>query len=353
VAAAADLQPARQLQPDQLVVPVVRAGDDPGHRGVRRDSAVPRRAVAGRRPVPGDRDGHRLGPHHHLDRAPQRRVGREPPELAVDHPVTGGAGHDLGRPQELGGPPGGRRGVHVLGRAGLLDPAVAHDDDHVGERQGLLLVVGDEQGAGAGGPEDRGDLLAQRHPQPGVERGERLVEQHDLGLVGQGPGEGDALALAARQLVGVGPGPVGEADQLEALLDAARPRLAEADVAGHGQVREQRTVLEDHAHPPLVGLLPRAVAGDEPVADGDGAGVGHLEAGDDPQQRRLARAARPEQGHELALPDLQRRPGDRPRAAERLVDVAGPDRGRAAHDPTLGDGDIGSSGCTPAPIRRT
>ena len=71
------------------------------------------------------------------------------------------------------------------------------------ERQRLLLVVRDEQGAGRRGPQDRRHLLPQRHPQAGVERGERLVEQHDLGLVGQGAGQRDALALAARQLVGI------------------------------------------------------------------------------------------------------------------------------------------------------
>ncbi len=65
-------------------------------------------------------------------------------------------------------------------------------------------------------------LLAQRVAQPGVERRERLVEQHDLGVGGQGAGERDALALAARQLVRVVAGPVGQADELEALLRRAR-----------------------------------------------------------------------------------------------------------------------------------
>ena len=57
--------------------------------------------------------------------------------------------------------------------------------------------------------------------QAGVERGERLVEQHDLGIGGQRAGERDPLALTARQLVRVRAGAAGEADQLEALR---RPR---------------------------------------------------------------------------------------------------------------------------------
>ena len=43
----------------------------------------------------------------------------------------------------------------------------------------------------------RRELLAQA----GVERGERLVEQHETRLAGEGAGERDALLLAARELV--------------------------------------------------------------------------------------------------------------------------------------------------------
>ena len=94
--------------------------------------------------------------------------------------------------------------------------------------------------------------------------------------------------------------PVGEADQLQALLDPALAGLAEPDVVGHGQVGEQRAVLEHHADAAPVGLDPGAVPGDHPAADRHGAGVGHLEPGDDPEQRGLARAARAEQRHHLA-----------------------------------------------------
>ena len=40
-----------------------------------------------------------------------------------------------------------------------------------------------------------------RDPQAGVEGGERLVEQHEFRLAGQGPGQRDALLLAAGELV--------------------------------------------------------------------------------------------------------------------------------------------------------
>ena len=96
-----------------------------------------------------------------------------------------------------------REVVDLERRADLLDPALAHDHDPVGQRERLLLVVGDVDG---GDPElalDRPDLLAQDDPDLGVERGQRLVEQQDLRLDGQRAGEGHALLLAAGQLVRV------------------------------------------------------------------------------------------------------------------------------------------------------
>ena len=186
--------------------------------------------------------------------------------------------------------------------------------------------MGDEQRARPRRAQDAGDLLAQRLAQPGVERRERLVEQHDLGIGGEGARERDALALAAGQLVRVVAGAVGEADELEALGHALAPLGAEADVAGHRQVREQRAVLEDHADPPVLGLDPHAVAGHGAARDRHAARVGLLEAGDHAQQRGLARAARPEQGHQLARGHAQAGAGDRPSAAERLLDALRVDR---------------------------
>ncbi len=50
---------------------------------------------------------------------------------------------------------------------------------------------------------DLADLLAQRHADLGVERRQRLVEQQQLGLGRQRPGERHALLLAAGELVGI------------------------------------------------------------------------------------------------------------------------------------------------------
>ena len=66
-------------------------------------------------------------------------------------------------------------------------------------------------------------------------------------------------------------------------------------------MREERVLLEDRVHVALVGRRARDVV----AADQDLALVGLLEAGDHPQRRRLAAAARPEQREELALVDAQ------------------------------------------------
>ena len=90
------------------------------------------------------------------------------------------------------------------------------------------------------------------------------------------------------------------------LLDEAVRDLSEAE--GEGDVLEDRevgkegVVLEDGVAAPLV----RREAVDLAAVDGYDAGVGILEARDDPEEGRLAAARGTEKGEELALPDLQR-----------------------------------------------
>ena len=106
---------------------------------------------------------------------------------------------------------------------GLDDLAAVHDDDVVAQVAHEAQVVADEQVRDAEAllelEEQVDDLRADRH----VERRQRLVEDDDLGVLGDGSGDGDALALAARQLVRVALGhPRAEADQLEQLLGPRR-----------------------------------------------------------------------------------------------------------------------------------
>ena len=107
--------------------------------------------------------------------------------------------------------------------------------------------------------QQRDDLRLYRH----VEGGGGFVQHHEPRFQHHGPGDGDALALSARELVGIAVArfgfelhfPQGVHDQLFALLRGAAEAVdhqAFLDDLGHGQPRVQRSVgiLEDHLHVP-------------------------------------------------------------------------------------------------------
>ena len=142
----------------------------------------------------------------------------------------------------------------------LLDHAVVHDHDAVGELERLFLIVGDEHAGQV-------DLVVQP-PQPapqllpdlGVERAERLVEQQHFRLDRQRPRQRDALPLAAgelRRAAGrrgsrAAPAPAARAPRASISASdgrvVARPHpQAERDVLEHRHVPEQRVVLEHEA----------------------------------------------------------------------------------------------------------
>ena len=93
----------------------------------------------------------------------------------------------------------------------------------------------------------------------------------------------------------------GEADELEALLDptlarSCRSRRCRQPMRCGNRAPSWKTIPTRRRS----GSSQTPVAGDDAVADPDRARVGHLEPGDDAQQRRLARSARAEQRDELA-----------------------------------------------------
>ena len=75
----------------------------------------------------------------------------------------------------------GRLVVQVVGTGPLLDVPAGHDADLVGDGEGLVLVVRDQQGGGAGGLQQLAQLTAQAFPQRDVEVGEGLVQQQQAG----------------------------------------------------------------------------------------------------------------------------------------------------------------------------
>ena len=95
----------------------------------------------------------------------------------------------------------------------------------------------------------------------------------------------------------------------------ARPHpQPERHVLEHRHVTEQGVVLEDESDTPVA----RAAGGRVLAGQQHRSGIAVVQAGDNPQQRRLARAGRPEQRHELAGGDLQADVVQRDEAAEAL-----------------------------------
>src|SRR5690606_10257213 len=218
------------------------------------------------------------------------------------------AGEEVGLAEEAGHEPGARVAVELGGGADALDASGVEDRDAVRQRHRLVLVVGDEDEGEFQLLVQALDLLLEALPELAVERAERLVEQQYGGREDHGPGQGDPLLLAARQLVGAAAAHAREVDQPQRLLhppgDLRLRHLPlaqrEGDVLRDRHVREERVVLEDHAEVAAVRRQRRDVAPAQP--DGSRGDVG--EARDHVERGGLARAARPEQGEELAGGDV-------------------------------------------------
>ena len=191
-------------------------------------------------------------------------------------------------------------------------------------RERLRLVVRDVHGGRAHLADQRGDLHAHPLAQVGVQVGQWFVAQDQPGVGDQRAGERDTLLLAAGQLVRVSSGELGQPHSLEhrqgtgPALGATDPAAAQRErhVVQRGHVRPQRVVLEHHRQVTLLGGHMRTVGRHGPSADGDQPAVDSLDAGQAPQQRRLAGPGRTEQ-HE-----------ERPRATESDTEARWPARTR-------------------------
>ena len=223
-----------------------------------------------------------------------------------------------------------RRLVELPRRAGLLDAAVVHDDDLLGDLHRLLLVVGDEDGGDVDLLVQPAQPLAQLRADLGVEGAEGLVEQQHLRLDRERARQRHALLLAAGELgwVAVGePVEPHEGEQLvhavaDLLLGAPADAQPEPDVVLDRHVLEGRVVLEDEADAALARRRGRDVL----AVDHHRAGVRRLEPGDDAQQRRLAAPARAEQRGQRAVGDVDAHVAERLELAEVLVHVSDLDR---------------------------
>ena len=181
----------------------------------------------------------------------------------------------------------------------------------MGHVDGLLDVVGDEEDAGFGlGPEGK-DVVDDLAPGEGVERGEGLVEQQQLGAGDQGAGERGAHGHAAGELGGLEAGGLGQADAgeggvggLAGLCDRAPGEAqGQGDVGAGGEPGREGRSLEHHAD----------LAGSGVTTDL--AGGGRLETGEQAQRRGLAAAGRADEGGDFAGADLEGQGAERGAAA--------------------------------------
>ena len=108
-------------------------------------------------------------------------------------------------------------------------------------------------------------------------------------------------------------------------LDAGQLQRV-GDVVEDAHVRPDRVVLEHDAEPRSFGgtTLPGRGVGDALVADANRAGIGRLEAGDQPQQHGLAAAGRAEQREALAVDQLEVEPRQHGLRAVALLEPAMP-----------------------------
>ena len=190
-----------------------------------------------------------------------------------------------------------------------MDPAVEHHRDPVGDHHRLSLVVGDVDSGDSNLLLQRANIEAHFLSELGVEVGQRLVEQQDVGDDDERPRERSALLLATRKLARVASFEARELDFGERgrhpRPDSQRRLFAHLEAEGHvlryRHVGEQRVVLENH---PDVASLRRKVC-HAVISEVDVTGVRKLEAGDGAQGRRLAAPRRAEERHQLAVLDVE------------------------------------------------
>ena len=145
-----------------------------------------------------------------------------------------------------------------------------------------------------------------------VQGGGGLIEEQDLGIHGQGTGDGHPLLLSTGDLPGLGVDVGGHAHLLQiekGMLPCLFPallqhlHLADDAVLQHGHIVEEVEGLEHHAHSAAVSRNIKTTAQHILIMIEDLAVGGILQQIDAAQQRGLAGAGSADDGDHIALPD--------------------------------------------------
>ena len=230
--------------------------------------------------------------------------------------------------------PGRHHGLGQLGRRPDCErPTALHDQHAIAQPLGLDEVVrrqDDGPSLVAAEALDQGVDVARRHR---IEGGRRLVEEEDVGIVQERPGEREALLHPAAEAAHAVVATVGKAEGFEQARDlVVQPPAChtvetaeECEVLGGTEALVQGGRLGQDACPAA-----NADAVDRRVHPEhlDLAGVTAKHAVEQPDGRRLAGAVVTEQAERLARADLEREPVDGRHRAEPTAKIGRSNRGR-------------------------
>ena len=236
--------------------------------------------------------------------AASRRARFQHPQGGVHPAVAPARRQQVALQHEAAHEGGGGLQHQLAGRGALVQHPVLQHRHPVADRQGFLRIVGHHQATGPAAGQYARQLAPQSQPHLHIQVGEGFIQQHHRGAGGEGPGQGQSLPLAARELMGVAALQAGQPQQLQqpagpaGVLAAAQ---AETGIAPGIEMGEEGVVLKHHPHPATLRRQPVAGAGHLPPVDRHAAPPRPLEAGDQPQQGGLAATGRAQQPHQLPL----------------------------------------------------
>jgi hypothetical protein len=138
----------------------------------------------------------------------------------------------------------------------------AHRNHVTTERNGVFLVVGNQQERNIQPALQGVDLVAHKTPETRIKGGKRFIKQQRCGLTDRRTRHGDTLSLPARELVWIVVCDVLEVHACQPVFHSRLPsvtrhregalRQAEANVLPYIQMGEQGVVLEHHAESALM-----------------------------------------------------------------------------------------------------